>query len=99
MAKQSFEVPDKNARPAPLSRGKYCSNEIKLVLPNLLPQQWLKLVPVVGLEQNKQIFQNPLLSHYPPTTQKEPLHYSRTPIESGDLKNLSSTRHYAPITN
>jgi len=51
MAKQSFEVPDKNARPAPLSRGKYCSNEIKLVLPNLLPQQWLKLVPVVGLEQ------------------------------------------------
>ncbi len=51
MAKQSFEVPDKNARPAPLSRGKYCSNEIKLVLPNLLPQQWLKLVPVVGLAQ------------------------------------------------
>jgi hypothetical protein len=56
MAKQSFEVPDKNARPAPLSRGKYCPNEIKLVLPNLLPQQWLKLVPVVGLGQKIESF-------------------------------------------
>jgi hypothetical protein len=50
-------------------------------------------------DKNKQFFQNPLLSHYPPTTQKEPLHYSRTPTESGILEHLSNTRHYPSITN
>jgi hypothetical protein len=49
--------------------------------------------------KNKQSFKNPLLSHYPPTTQEEPLHYSWTPIASDGLEHLSSTRHYPSITN
>jgi hypothetical protein len=50
-------------------------------------------------DRKNELFQNPLLSHYPPTTQKELLHYSRTPIESDGLEHLSTTRHYSPITN
>jgi hypothetical protein len=40
----------------------------------LLKNSRLNVVPVVGLEQILEFFQNPLLRNYPPTTKGEPPH-------------------------